>query len=267
MTRHPDTYDGVGTAVHGDVNDSDSLAAAADGCDVAYYLVHSLEDDGFQRTDAEAAWKFGTAAAHAYLTRIVYLGGLGADNDDLSSHLQSRREVEGLLGAGGVPVTTLRAGIIIGDGGLSWEITRQLVEHLPAMVTPLWVSTRTQPIAIDDVIRYLVGVLELPQAEHRTFEIGGPDVLRYIDMLRRVAEIEHRRRLIVPVPLLTPSLSARWLSLVTDINTRAGRHLVDSMTNEVLVRDNSIRDLIDFELMDFDSAVRRALSEHTAVAS
>ena len=237
MTRHPDTYSGAGTPVYGDVHEADSLAAALAGCDAAYYLVHSLGDADFTRRDADAAREFARAAADAGLGRIIYLGGLGDDGDDLSEHLRSRREVEHLLGSAGVPVTTLRAGIIIGHGGISWEITRQLVEHLPAMITPRWVRTRTQPIAVGDVIRYLVGVLEEPAAEGRTFEVGGPDVLAYVDMLRRVAVIEGRQPRVIPVPLLSPRLSSRWLSLVTNVDVPTGRSLIDSMSNEVVVRD------------------------------
>jgi uncharacterized protein YbjT (DUF2867 family) len=261
MTRHPDTYSGAGTPVYGDVHEADSLAAALAGCDAAYYLVHSLSDADFTRRDADAAREFARAAADAGLGRIVYLGGLGDDGDDLSEHLRSRREVEHLLGSAGVPVTTLRAGIIIGHGGISWEITRQLVEHLPAMITPRWVRTRTQPIAVDDVIRYLVGVLEEPAAEGRTFEVGGPDVLAYVDMLRRVAVIEGRHLWVIPVPLLSPRLSSRWLSLVTNVDVPTGRSLIDSMSNEVVVRDKSIRELVDFEPMSYDEAVLAALGE------
>ncbi len=261
MTRHPDTYEGAGEPVKADVGDPESLVAAAEGCDAAYYLVHSLTSATFEEDDANAARAFAEAAAGAKLTRIVYLGGLGNDDDDLSAHLRSRRGVEKLLAGSGVPVTTLRAGIIVGHGGISWEMTRQLVEHLPAMITPRWVRTRTQPIAIADVVRYLVGVLELPEAAGRAFDIGGPEVLEYVDMLRRVARIEGRKTVIVPVPLLSPSLSSRWLSLVTDVDVRTGRSLVDSMTNEVVVRDDSIRKLVPFEPMDYDSAVLQALGE------
>ena len=261
MTRHPDTYTGAGTPVYGDVHEEDSLAAALAGCDAAYYLVHSLGDADFTRRDADAAREFARAAADAGLGRIIYLGGLGDDGDDLSEHLRSRREVEHLLGSAGVPVTTLRAGIIIGHGGISWEITRQLVEHLPAMITPRWVRTRTQPIAVGDVIRYLVGVLEEPAAEGRTFEVGGPDVLAYVDMLRRVAVIEGRHLWVIPVPLLSPRLSSRWLSLVTNVDAPTGRSLIDSMSNEVVVRDKRIRELVDFEPMSYDEAVLAALGE------
>jgi uncharacterized protein YbjT (DUF2867 family) len=261
MTRHPDTYSGAGTPVYGDVHEAESLFAALSSCDAAYYLVHSLGDAEFAERDADAARGFARAAADAGLGRIIYLGGLGDDDDDLSEHLRSRREVEDLLGSTGVPVTTLRAGIIVGHGGISWEITRQLVEHLPAMITPRWVRTRTQPVAIRDVVRYLVGVLEKPEAAGRTFEIGGPDVLAYVDMLRRVAVIEGRSLRVVPVPLLSPRLSSRWLSLVTNVDVQTGRSLVDSMTNEVVVRDHSIRELVDFEPMSYDEAVLAALGE------
>jgi uncharacterized protein YbjT (DUF2867 family) len=266
MTRHPGSYAGAGEAVHGDVAKPDSLDKALADCDAAYYLVHSLDSADFEQRDATAARAFGRAAASAGVGRIVYLGGLGDDSDDLSPHLRSRREVETLLADGGVPVTTLRAGIIVGHGGISWELTRQLVEHLPVMVTPRWVRTRTQPIALADVVRYLVGVLDHPDAGNRAFDIGGPEVLPYLEMLRRVAKIEGRPLLVLPVPLLTPQLSSLWLSLVTTVDVRTGRTLVDSMTNEVVVRDNSIRSLVPFEPMDYDEAVLRALGDRARAA-
>lgn len=261
MTRHPERYSGAGTAVAGDVHDAASLHRALQGCEAAYYLVHSLDDPHFAARDADAARTFATAAADAGVSRIVYLGGLGDDADDLSAHLRSRREVETLLGGAGVPVTVLRAGIIVGHGGISWEMTRQLVEHLPAMITPRWVRTRTQPIAVADVVRYLVGVLEVPETAGRAFDIGGPDVLEYLEMMRRVAAIEGRTMIVVPVPLLSPQLSSRWLSLVTDVDVQTGRSLIDSMSNEVVVRDDSIRELVPFEPMDYDAAVLAALGD------
>jgi uncharacterized protein YbjT (DUF2867 family) len=261
MTRRPGDYHGVGEPVRGDVADPESLTTAMRGCVAAYYLVHQLGERNFARTDATAATAFGRAAAQANVERIIYLGGLGDSADDLSEHLRSRREVEGLLGQAGVPVTVLRAGIIVGHGGVSWEMTRQLVEHLPAMVTPRWVHTKTQPIAVADVIRYLVGVLEIPEAVGRVFDIGGPEILEYLQMLRRVAAIEGRPMLVLPVPLLTPSLSSRWLALVTNVDVATGRALIDSMSNEVIVRDDSIRSLVPFEPADYDSAVLIALGE------
>jgi uncharacterized protein YbjT (DUF2867 family) len=266
MTRRPREYHGVGEPVRADASDATSLRAALQHCAAAYYLVHSLASADFEAKDAAAAGAFGEAAAEEGVDRIVYLGGLGADDDDLSAHLRSRRQVEALLARAGVPVTTLRAGIIVGHGGISWEMTRQLVEHLPVMITPRWVRTRTQPIAVADVIRYLVGVLQAPETAGRVFDIGGPDVLTYVDMLRRVAAVEGRRTLIVLVPLLSPSLSSRWLSLVTDVDVQTGRSLVDSMTNDVVVRDDSIRQVVPFEPMDFDSAVLAALGERARTA-
>jgi uncharacterized protein YbjT (DUF2867 family) len=261
MTRRPEAYHGAGEAVRADVHDPNSLSTALAGCEAAYYLVHSLDDADFEQRDAEAARIFAHAAADVGVRRIVYLGGLGGDDDDLSAHLRSRRQVETLLGSGGVPVTTLRAGIIVGHGGISWEMTRQLVENLPVMITPQWVWTRTQPIAVADVVRYLVGVLEVPDAAGHAFDIGGPDVLAYVDMMRRVAAIQGRMLLILPVPLLSPQLSSLWLSLVTDVDTQTGRSLIDSMTNEVVVRDDSIRRLVPFDPMDYDAAVLQALGE------
>jgi uncharacterized protein YbjT (DUF2867 family) len=266
MTRRPESYDGAGEAVAGDVHDPGSLATALDGCAAAYYLVHSLDDSAFAERDAEAARAFAKAAADAGLRRIVYLGGLGDDRDDLSEHLRSRREVERLLGETGVPVTALRAGIVVGHGGISWEMTRQLVERLPLMVTPRWVDTRTQPIAVADAVRYLVGVLESEEAAGRSYDIGGPEVLTYGEMMRRVAAIEGRRLGVVRVPLLSPGLSSRWLSLVTDVDSATGRSLVESMTNEVVVRDDAIRDLVPFEPMDYDQAVLAALGERARAA-
>jgi uncharacterized protein YbjT (DUF2867 family) len=261
MTRNPARYHGAGTPVRGDVQDPATLAAALAGCQAAYYLVHSLQDADFEHKDAAGAAAFGEAAGRAGLRRIIYLGGLGEEEDNLSAHLRSRREVEKLLGAGGVPVTVIRAGIIIGHGGTSWELTRQLVEHLPVMITPRWVATRTQPIAVDDVVTYLAGVLEPPEASGRVFEAGGPDVLQYSTMLRRAAEIENCPLLLLPVPLLTPWLSSLWLTLVTSIDPATGRALIDSMTNEVVVHDNSIRNLIPIQPMSYDDAVRAALRE------
>jgi uncharacterized protein YbjT (DUF2867 family) len=261
MTRHPDSYDGPGTAVGADVSKPDSLPAALEGCDAAYYLVHSLDDVDFEERDAEAARAFAAAAKTAGVRRIVYLGGLGDEHDTLSPHLRSRRQVEKLLAATGVPVTALRAGIVIGHGGVSWELTRQLVEHLPVMITPKWVDTRTQPVSIADAVRYLVGVLDVDDTASHHYDIGGAEVLRYADMLRRVAAIEGRRLAILRVPLLTKQLSARWLSFVTDVDVQTGRSLIESMSNEVVVRDDAIRQVVPFDPMDYDEMVLIALGE------
>ena len=268
MTRRPESYDGPGEAVGADVMDAESLVAALDGVDVAIYLVHSLDDPDFERKDADAARNFSAAAAAAGLEQIVYMGGLGDDGHDLSPHLRSRREVEELLGGDGVPVTVLRAAIVVGHGGISWEITRQLVKNLPAMVVPRWVGTRTQPIAIDDVVRYLAGVVGHPDAIGRVFEIGGPEQLTYREMMQGAAEAMNGRKIpIVVVPLLTPGLSSRWLALVTDVDVTTGRNLIDSMSTEVVVRDTSIRDVVPGEPLSYRESVRRALAERSAASS
>lgn len=267
MTRKPDGYDGPGEPVHGDVHDPSSLTGALDGVDVAVYLVHSLDDDDFERKDAEAAQEFGRAAAQAGVRQIVYLGGLGADDDELSAHLRSRREVEGKLGEGGVPVTVLRAAIVVGAGGISWEITRQLVKNLPAMVVPKWVNTLTQPVAIDDVVRYLVGVVDTDEALGRVLEIGGPEQLTYLEMMQQAALVMLGRRLpIVTVPVLTPSLSSHWIAFVTDVDTTTAKNLIDSMSTEVVVQDTAILEIVPGDTMPYQDAVKQALAEMKAGA-
>lgn len=266
MTRRPESYDGPGEPVGADVSDRSSLDAALRDVDVAIYLVHSLDDPDFEAKDAEAARTFSAAAAAAGVKQIVYMGGLGDDDDQgLSAHLRSRREVEQLLGGDGVPVTVLRAAIVVGHGGISWELTRQLVKNLPAMVVPKWVGTRTQPISIDDVVRYLAGVVDHPDAIGRVFEIGGPDQLTYKEMLLVANEEGDGRQIpIVVLPLLTPRLSSYWLALVTDVDVTTGRNLIDSMSTEVVVRDTSIRDVVPGEPLSYRESVRRALAERAA---
>lgn len=265
MTRRPDSYDGPGEAVGADVADRDSLDAALAGAEVAIYLVHSLDQADFEARDAAAARTFGQAAADAGVRQIIYLGGLGADDEDLSPHLRSRREVEHLLGEGGVPVTVLRAAIVVGHGGISWELTRQLVKNLPAMIVPRWVSTRTQPIAVDDVIRYLAGVVDNEEAIGEVFEIGGPEAMTYLDMLAIAADVTRGRPVpLVRVPVLTPRLSSYWLALVTDVDVTTGRNLIDSMSTEVVVTDDRIRSVVPGEPIPYREAVRRALAERLA---
>ena len=266
MTRHPRDYHGAGEPIEADVSDPRSLAAAFAGVDVAYYLIHSLGSDDFAQRDADAARNFAAAAATAHVERIIYLGGLGANDGKLSAHLRSRREVEKILRSGPVPVTVLRAAVVIGHGGISWEMTRQLAQRLPAMVTPRWVRTRTQPIALPDAVRYLVGVLEPAEARGGTYEIGGPEVLRYIDMLQRVAEIRGSRLPNLTVPLLTPRLSSAWLRFVTDVDPATARNLVDSMTTEVVVHDDAITRLVPGTPIGYDDAVRLALADRARAA-
>ncbi|MGN6575774.1 MAG: NmrA family NAD(P)-binding protein [Nocardioides sp.] len=270
LTRNPERYEGAGEAVHGDLADPSTLGKAFKGVDAAYYLVHSLSSAHFEDDDAGAARAFAVAAATAGVRQIVYLSGLGSDDDKLSPHLRSRREVEGLLEGTGVPVTVLRAAIVVGHGGVSWEMTRRLARALPALMTPRWASTRTQPISLDDTVAYLVGVLGQKNALGRTFEIGGAEVLTYEQMLRRCAQIQNGRGVTtvqLPVPgnpltdALTAELSSRGLALLTGVNQETAKNLIASMGNEVVVSDHSIRDVVPLEPMGYDEMVRTALSD------
>lgn len=258
LTRRPDAYRGAGDPVRADINDPSSLLEALRGQDAAYYLVHSLARANFAERDRAGAEAFVEAATEAKLSQTIYLGGLGDDDDDLSEHLRSRREVETIL-MNSVPTTALRAGIVIGDGSISWEILRQLVSRLPLMVTPRWVEVRTQPIALEDAIADLVGVLGNADAIGQSYEIGGPQPLTYRHMMHTVGRLMGRRRLIVPVPLLSPRLSSHWLRLITDVDLTTARTLVDSLTNEVVVHDHRIVDLLGTSPLTFEAAVVAAL--------
>lgn len=264
LARDPSRYDGPGQVVRADVGDQATLVDAFAEIDVVVYLVHSLDLHDFAVRDREAAVNVAHAAKQCKVGQIVYLGGLGDEDDDLSEHLQSRREVESLLGATGVPVTVLRAGIVIGHGGASWEILRQLVRRLPVMITPRWVATRSQPIALVDVVAYLCGVVGNEAALGQTYDVGGPEVLRYADMLARTAQIMRRPLVILPVPVLTPGLSSWWLKLITDVDLTTAQALVESMTNEVVVRDATIRDVVPRPLLTFAESVRTALADRAS---
>jgi uncharacterized protein YbjT (DUF2867 family) len=222
----------------GDVSDPASVAAAMRDVTTAYYLVHSMgAADDFEVRDRRAAEVFGAAAAAAGVQRIVYLGGLGDERDELSAHLRSRHEVGRILRASGVPVTEFRASIIIGSGSLSFEMIRALVERLPAMITPRWVSVLAQPIGIEDVLRYLRAALDLDLRESLVYEIGGPDRVSYGDLMTEYARQRGLRRFLFSVPVLTPRLSSLWLGLVTPLYARVGRKLVDSICHPTLVID------------------------------
>ena len=248
LTRDPGRLAGrtaPGTEViGGDVLHTDRLARALDGVDTAYYLVHSMGARGpFAEVDRRAAASFGAAAERAGVRRIVYLGGLGHEHR-LSDHLASRHEVGDILRSGSVETVEFRASVIIGSGSLSFEMVRALVDRLPVMVTPRWVSTPSQPIAIDDVLDYLVAALDLPAGGSRIYEIGGSDVVTYGDLMREYAAQRGLRRHMISVPLLTPRLSGLWLSLVTPLHARVGRKLVDGIQNQTVVRDDAaLRDL------------------------
>jgi uncharacterized protein YbjT (DUF2867 family)/uncharacterized protein YndB with AHSA1/START domain len=244
--------------------DGRSLGGALEGTDVAYYLIHSIgASTDWAARDRDAAANFRRAAAAAGVQRIVYLGGLGEVVDGeraLSPHLRSRHEVGAELAAGPVPVTELRAAVIIGSGSASFEMLRYLVEVLPVMVTPRWVDTRCQPIAVRDVLRYLVQVLAEPRTVGRVLEIGGPEVLTYRELMDVYAEeAELRRRVVVPVPVLTPRLSSLWVGLVTPLPRSLARPLVDSLVNEVVVHDPAVLDLLPGPLLTCRTAVRLAL--------
>jgi uncharacterized protein YbjT (DUF2867 family) len=232
-------------SVRGDVTDEASVRRAMEGVDVAYYLVHALGTGrGFEETDRRAATVFGEQARAAGVRRIVYLGGLnppGVPEQDLSPHLRSRAEVGRILLASGVPTAVLRAAVIIGSGSASFEMLRYLTERLPVMVTPAWVRIRTQPIAVRDVLRLLVGCAGLPDDVNRTFDIGGPDVVTYQEMMQRYAAAARLpRRVILPVPLLTPRLSSLWVGLVTPVPGSLARPLVESLKHEVVCGEGDI---------------------------
>jgi uncharacterized protein YbjT (DUF2867 family) len=245
--------------VQGDVMDPESLRLAMFGVDTAYYLVHSLgTKQDFEREDRQAAANFGAAARQAGVQRIIYLGGLGDPQQALSAHLRSRKETGEVLRSSGVPVIELRASIIIGSGSLSFELIRALTERLPVMICPRWVTTPTQPIAIEDVLEYLLAALDLPEEKSRIFEIGGPDVVSYGDIIREYARQRGLRRLMISVPLLTPYLSSLWLGLVTPVYARIGRKLVEGLRNPTVVRDLTARDAFSIRPRSLAEAIRRA---------
>ncbi|MDD2900970.1 MAG: SDR family oxidoreductase [Syntrophales bacterium] len=246
----------------GDVLDYESLFEAAQGCRAAYYLVHSMTATGdFSAKDRQAATNMAQAAAAAGMERIIYLGGLGhAADPHLSEHLRSRQEVAAILQSGPVPATFLRAAMILGSGGAAFEIMRYLVDRLPVMLTPRWVNTPVQPIAIRNVLNYLVGCLEHPQVKGETFDIGGPEVVTYRQLFDIYAEEAHLpKRLIIPVPVLTPRLSSYWIHLITPVPASLAQPLAAGLSNPVICQDNRIRDLIPQDLLDCRQTIHLAL--------
>jgi uncharacterized protein YbjT (DUF2867 family) len=246
--------------VCGDVLDPASLAAALAGTESAYYLVHSLGDaSGFEAREKAGAQNFARAARSAGVGRIIYLGGLGEEGEDLSPHLRSRHEVGRILRTSGIPTIELRASIVIGSGSLSFEMIRALSEHLPVMIMPRWVSVLAQPIAIQDLIEYLVQALDVPIEASTVVEIGGADPLSYADLMREYMRQRRLRRVMIPVPVLTPRLSSLWLGLVTPLYARVGRKLVESMKHPTVVRDDAARRLFRVEPRGAAEAIRAAL--------
>jgi uncharacterized protein YbjT (DUF2867 family) len=256
--------------VAADALEPDSLDRALQDIDLAYYLVHSMAAGAqFPQLDRDAAANFRDAASRApSLRRIVYLGGL-QPRDGTSTHLASRSETGDILRSGPVPVTELRAGVIIGPGSAAFEIIRDLVFHLPAMVTPRWVSSRSQPIALADVLQYLLKLAQLPQAAGGIYDCGGPEVLTYRDLMRQFGELVGRRPLIVPVPVLTPRLSSYWLDLVTAVPSNVARALIDGLEHDVLADDAALRALVPLQLMPYRAAAQAAFDaerDHGAAA-
>ena len=254
-----DRYPGT-TVLTADLLDAPTLAAALDRIEVAFYLAHSMGagEHGFAERDIRAARNFAEAAGRSGVTRIVYLGGLGDDAADLSHHLASRHETGAELAAHGVPVTEFRAAVIIGSGSASFEILRHLTERLPIMITPRWVGTRCQPIGVRDVLDYLAGALDHPEVTG-IVEVGGPDVRSYGDMMRTYARLRGLRRLMIPVPVLTPRLSSYWVNLVSPVPAAIARPLIEGLRNEVVVRDAGPAAAFGIHPLPYVEAVQRAI--------
>jgi uncharacterized protein YbjT (DUF2867 family) len=260
VSRRDQPAAGSVTWARADATDADSVERVLEGARVAYYLVHSLGAADFEAEDLTAAETTSRAAELAGVQQIVYLGGLGDDAADLSPHLRSRRETARRLASTSVPVTTLRAAMVIGSGSAAFETIVSLVDRLPAMVTPRWVSTRTQPVALGDVVAYLAGVGGLDEAFGEELDVGGPEVMTYREMMERIAMLRGKRPFIFEVPLLTPYLSSLWLHLVTPVNAGVARPLIEGLRNETVARDARIRELVPLALTRFDDAAREALA-------
>jgi uncharacterized protein YbjT (DUF2867 family) len=265
LARRPEHLDprvGPDTkVVKGDMLDAGSLLGAFDGIDVAYYLVHSMGSSGaFEEQDRTAAKNFASAAREAGVRRIIYLGGLGDDDEALSPHLRSRHEVGDILRESGCQVIEFRASIVIGSGSLSFELVRALVQRLPVMICPKWVSVQAQPIAIEDLLEYLVEGLNWDGTESRVFEIGGPDQVSYGEIMSEYAKQRGLKRWFISVPVLTPRLSSLWLGLVTPVYARVGRKLIDSMRNPTVVKDSAASREFTVKPRDLSESIQRALA-------
>lgn len=248
--------------VYADLLQPETLAPALASVTTAFYLVHAMAGGraGFERRDRDSAHNFVSAAEKAGVQRVIYLGGLGETGSGLSEHLQSRLEVSDILRSGSFATTFLRAAVIIGAGGASFELIRGLVKRLPIMITPRWVGTRCQPIAVNDVIAYLIGCLEEDRTSGKTYDIGGPDILSYREMMEKFATAEGKHLIIIPVPVLTPKLSSYWVALFSPVAPSVSMPLIEGLANEVICREQSIRDLLPIRLTSYDEAVRTALA-------
>lgn len=251
--------------VRGDVLDPTSLDTALQNVHTAYYLVHLMSGStDFESEDRQAAKNFADAAKRAGVKRIIYLGGLGDDADPkLSPHLRSRHEVGKILRESGIETIEFRAGMVIGAGSLSYQLMKSLTDRLPVMICPRWLITPTQPIAIDDVLAYLVAAKDLPAGESRIFEIGSPDVVSYGDLIREYARQQGLRRWLIFVPILTPYLSGLWLALVTPTTYEVGRHLIEGLKNPTVVRDSKALNVFAIRPMGVKEAVQRAIAGAT----
>lgn len=264
LTRDADRYDGPDsvTVFEGDVLDAGSFEHVLDGVEAAYYLIHSMDaGSDFVERDIRAARNFARAASEARVSRVIYLSGLGDDTDQLSDHLRSRREVETVLDDGDYDLTTLRAAIIIGAGSSSFEMVRQLASRLSVMITPRCIQTECQPIAIDDVIDYLVAVVNTPATADDTFEIGGPKSLTYKELLEQTARILGCWLLVMPAPKIPLPFSARCVDLITDVSKSVSRPLVFGMRNRVVVEDTRIDEFTSVEQTSVETAIKRALDQ------
>ena len=264
LTRRPESLEAQVAdkteVVQADVLDPESLSSALKDVDTAYYLVHSMGTHGdFEEDDRKGAANFAAAAKQSGVRRIVYLGGLGDSTQKLSPHLRSRHEVGEVLRSSESQVLEFRASIIIGSGSLSFELIRSLVERLPMMICPRWVATPAQPIAVEDILDYLLAALDLEAGESRVFEIGGPDQVSYGDIMREYARQRGLRRVMISVPVLTPHLSSLWLGLVTPVYARVGRKLIEGVRNPTLVRDTTALDAFDIRPRGLREAIQRAL--------
>lgn len=266
LARSPDKLQPlVGTStevVRGDVLHPPSLDAALQGVQTAYYLVHLMSGSAdFEKEDRQAATNFADAAKKAGVQRIIYLGGLGDDTDrKLSPHLRSRHEVGEILRESGIETIEFRAGMVIGAGSLSYQLMKSLTDRLPVMICPRWLTTPTQPIAIDDVLAYLLAAKDLPVGASRIFEIGSPDVVTYGDLIREYARQQGLRRWLIFVPVLTPYLSGLWLALVTPATYEVGRHLIEGLKNPTVVRDSKALEVFPIRPMGVKEAIQRAIS-------
>jgi len=248
--------------VRGDVLDAPSLDEALYGVHTAYYLVHLMSNStDFEKEDKQAATNFARAAMKAGVRRIIYLGGLGDDADPkLSPHLRSRHDVGQILRESGVETIEFRAGMIVGAGSLSYQLMKSLTDRLPVMICPRWLTTATQPIAVDDVLAYLLAARELPVGDSRIFEIGGTEVMTYADLIREYARQRGLRRWLIFVPILTPYLSGLWLALVTPAAYEVGRHLIEGLKNPTVVRDKNALDFFPIRPLGVKEAIQRAIA-------